>query len=223
MCFSSICDAVVDTYKRVSAQLSGFARRRLQAQAAIDFCNGSPRHAETIFGWNRKAIQHGLCEIATGQPITPSPERRGRRRSEAKCPEIVEATKQIIDDRSQTDPTFRSTIVFTRVTGQSLREALADALGISTAKIPSPRTMRRLLNRTGYSLKKIRKTLPLKKIPQTDSIFANVQEAHQRARKDSTILRISIDTKAKVSEGEYARGGKNADGGGRGSGEGMGS
>ena len=54
------------------------------------------------------------------------------------------------------------------------------------------------MNRRGYSLRKVRKTKPLKKIPETNEIFDNIQTAHQRAATDQSILRISIDDKAKV-------------------------
>ena len=50
--------------------------------------------------------------------------------------------------------------------------------------------------------------MPLKKIKETNAIFANVNEAHKRAASDPTILRISIDNKAKVKLGPFDRGGK---------------
>lgn len=53
----------------------------------------------------------------------------------------------------------------------------------------------------------MRKTKPLKKIPETNEIFDNIQAAHQRAATDQSILRISIDDKAKVKIGEFSRGG----------------
>ena len=40
---------------------------------------------------------------------------------------------------------------------------------------------------------------------------ANVQAVHQEVHTDPETLEISVDTKAKVSEGGYARGGKNPD------------
>jgi len=63
------------------------------------------------------------------------------------------------------------------------------------------------LNRFGYTLKKVLKVKPLRKIPETDAIFENVGKRHQEAREDSGILRISIDTKAKVKVGNLSRGG----------------
>ncbi len=49
---------------------------------------------------------------------------------------------------------------------------------------------------------------PLKKIPETDAIFANVAQAHQAADANPKVLRISIDSKAKVKIGNLSRGGK---------------
>ena len=65
--------------------------------------------------------------------------------------------------------------------------------------------LKRMLNRNGYSLRPVRKVLPIKKIPQTDAIFSNVRAAHLRAANDSSILRISIDTKASVKLGSFSR------------------
>ena len=93
------------------------------------------------------------------------------------------------------------------MTGESFRKALAEQLQIDPLDLPSARTNRRMLNRNGYVLRPVRKTLPIKKIPQTNAIFTNVQAAHLRAANDSSILRISIDTKASVKLGSFSRGG----------------
>ena len=172
MILGSISKSFVGVFQSACSCMKGSARRAFEAKAAIEFCDGSPRRAETIFGWNRKTIQRGLDEIASGKPYTPSAERRGRLRAETQNPKIVESTKSLIDDHSQTDPTFRSTLVYTRVTGQAIRDALAEVLQVPISKLPTSRTMRRILNRNGYSQKKVRKTLPQKKIRQTDSIVA---------------------------------------------------
>ena len=77
--------------------------------------------------------------------------------------------------------------------------------------MPSERTMRDILNRMNYRLKRLQKGKPLKKTEQTDAIFANVQASREEARNDPGTLEISMDTKAKVALGEYVRGGKNPD------------
>jgi Rhodopirellula transposase DDE domain len=212
---------IVSLIRRGAAELSGAARRSWFAWSCREFANGSPRAAETIFGWNRKAVARGLSESQPssttadlenelGQPsTTASP--RGRPRVEAVTPALLPVMEQLLSDNTQADPQVRTSKVYTRVTGNSLRTILADSLGITLNKLPSPRTLRRLLNRNGHVLRRLRKTVAKKKIPQTNEIFNNVHDAHRRAKDDPSILRISIDNKAKVKLGPYSRGGKTRD------------
>lgn len=58
-----------------------------------------------------------------------------------------------------------------------------------------------------YTLKKVQKTKPLKKIEETDAIFENVNIRKDLAEVDSSILRVSVDVKAKVKIGELSRNG----------------
>ena len=78
--------------------------------------------------------------------------------------------------------------------------------------MPAERTLRDILNRMNYRLKRIQKGKPLKKIAATDAIFANLKQVREQVRNDPETLEISMDTKAKVALGDYARGGKNQDG-----------
>jgi len=61
----------------------------------------------------------------------------------------------------------------------------------------------------GYNLKKVQKTKPLKKIPETDAIFENLREKKEIAKSKDNVVLISIDTKDKVLIGPYSRKGKN--------------
>jgi hypothetical protein len=49
---------------------------------------------------------------------------------------------------------------------------------------------------------------PQQKLSETDAIFAPVAEANRQADTDPHTLRISIDSKAKVKNGNLSRGGK---------------
>ena len=91
-----------------------------------------------------------------------------------------------------------------------MRDALI-ARGYTDEELPSERTMRDILNRMNYRLKRLRKGKPLKKTPETDAIFANVERVRDEARDDPEALEISMDAKAKVALGDYVRGGKNPD------------
>jgi len=68
------------------------------------------------------------------------------------------------------------------------------------------------LNRLNYSLRKVQKCKPLKKIAETDLIFENVFTASKQSRLDKEILSISIDVKDKVRVGCLSRGGYNRSG-----------
>jgi hypothetical protein len=84
--------------------------------------------------------------------------------------------------------------------------------GYAEKDLPGERTMRDILNRMNFRLKRIRKGKPLKKTEETDAIFANVEAVRAQVRNDPETLEIAMDTKAKVALGESVRGGKNPDG-----------
>jgi sialic acid synthase SpsE len=91
-----------------------------------------------------------------------------------------------------------------------VRAALAEK-GYSDDELPSERTLRDILNRMNYRLKRIQKGKPLKKTEHTDAIFDNLKTVRSTAAADPETLEISVDTKAKVKLGEYSQGGKNKD------------
>lgn len=64
----------------------------------------------------------------------------------------------------------------------------------------------------GLCFKKTQKTKPLKKIPETDTIFENVLAAKRSSQENQKSLRISIDSKAKVRIGEFSREGYHRNG-----------
>jgi hypothetical protein len=47
-------------------RLKGASRRSWFAWACNSYAGGSPRAAETIFGWNRRAVARGLSELDSG-------------------------------------------------------------------------------------------------------------------------------------------------------------
>jgi hypothetical protein len=54
--------------RQAARQVKGVSRRNLFAWACRTFAGGSPRVAETIFGWNRRAVARGLSESAVALP-----------------------------------------------------------------------------------------------------------------------------------------------------------
>ena len=191
-------------------RLTGYQRRLFIAEVATELCGGSARQAERRFGWGRATVEKGLHESCSGVRCLENFAARGRPRSEEKNPQLAEDIRAIVEPHTQADPELKSSRRYTNLSAAEVREALI-AKGYSQEELSSERTMRDILNRMNYRLKRIQKGKPLKKTEETDAIFANVKEMKEQARNDPETLEISMDTKAKVGLGDYARGGKNQD------------
>lgn len=193
-----------------ASRLTGFRRRAFIAEVAAAVCDGNPRKAERRFGWGRDTVAKGLHEAQRGMRCVDNFAARGRHRSEDKDPQLAADIRDIVEPHSYADPELKSARRYTNLSAAEVREALI-AKGHSPERLPSERTMRDILNRMNYRLKRIGKGKPLKKKPETDAVFANVAAVRQQARDDPETLEISMDAKAKVALGDYARGGKNPD------------
>jgi hypothetical protein len=189
-------------------RLTGSRRRAFIAEVARELCDGNPRQAERRFGWGRDTVAKGLHETQQGMRCVDNFAARGRRRSEDKDPQLAADIRAIVEPHSYADPELKSPRRYTNLSAAEVREALI-AKGYSPTALPSERTMRDILNRMNYRLKRIQKGKPLKKTEETDAIFANVAAVRQQARADPETLEISMDAKAKVALGDYVRGGKN--------------
>jgi len=190
--------------------LTGYERRLFVAEVATELCGGSARQAERRFGWGRATVEKGLHESCSGVRCLENFAARGRPRSEEKNPQLAEDIQTIVEPHTQADPELKSSRRYTNLSAGEVREALI-AKGYCQDELPSERTMRDILNRMNYRLKRIQKGKPLKKTEETDAIFANVKGVKEQARNDPETVEISMDTKAKVGLGDYARGGKNQD------------
>jgi hypothetical protein len=191
-------------------RLTGYQRRLFQAEVATELCGGSARLAERRFGWGRDTVEKGLHESRSGMRCLEDFAARGRRRSEDKDPRLAADIRAVVEPQAYADPELKSDRRYTNLSAAEVREALVER-GYSKAELPSERTTRDILNRMNYRLKRIQKGKPLKKTEETDAIFANVEQVRGEVKDDGATLEISMDTKAKVSLGDYARGGKNPD------------
>jgi len=209
-------DSTDDLLCLAACRLTGHSRRLFQAEVTRVLCGGNARRAERRFGWGRGNVNTGLHELQTGIRCVENFATQGQRCMEVANPQLATDIRDLVEPHTQTDPELKSDRQYTNLSAREVRERLQAEKGYAVADLPGERTMRDILNRMGYRLK------PLKKTAQTDAIFANVKAVRTQAKAEPHTLEISVDTKAKVSEGEYARGGKNADAVGRDSGEGIG-
>jgi hypothetical protein len=78
-----------------------------------------------------------------------------------------------VDSQSQTDPTFKSKRLYTRLSAAQVRKQLIDKFGYNDEELPTEETIRVKLNDLGYHLKRVAKILPQKKFQKPQQSLMN--------------------------------------------------
>src|SRR3954447_10486423 len=151
-------------------RLTGYQRRSFQAEVATQLCGGNARQAERRFGWGRDTVETGLHEQRHGMRCLEDFAARGRRRSEDRDPQLAADIRAIVEPHTHADPELKSPRRYTNLSAAEVRDALI-AKGYPKEALPAERTLRDILNRMNYRLKRIRKGKPLKRTKETDPIF----------------------------------------------------
>ena len=108
-----------------ASKMTGATRRAFQAEMALKYCGGNPLLAETIFGWGRHTVAVGLAERRTGiLCLGAQAALSGRQPWEDTQPEAAEAPRRLAEGHAPQDPTFRTTLAYTRLTAKAARAAL---------------------------------------------------------------------------------------------------
>src|SRR5882672_11968160 len=107
----------------------------------VTYCGGNSLMAEAVFGWGRQTVARGLGERRTGIICLGAQSAfSGRKRWEEQHPQAAQALRQLADAHAQQDPTFRTSVTYTRLTAQAAIQALKEQ-GYSADQLPSPSTM----------------------------------------------------------------------------------
>jgi Rhodopirellula transposase DDE domain len=75
----------------------------------------------------------------------------------------LEDIKAIIDGESQTDGTFRTTKLYTRMSAEEVRKQLIEQKGYVDKALPIAKTIGVKMNEMGYQLRPVAKSKPQKK------------------------------------------------------------
>ena len=194
--------------RSAAQRLKGHQRRLFQAEVTSALCGGSPRLAERRFGWGRECVEKGLHETDSGLRRIENFAAKGGVPCELKNPQLAADIRAVVEPHTQADPEMKSARCYPNLSAREVSEALRSQKGYAEDRLPKERTMRDVLNRLGYRLRRIQKAKPLKKTEDADAIFDNGRAVRQESGTDPTALEISIDTKAKVHQGDYSRGGE---------------
>jgi hypothetical protein len=142
------------------ASLKGYQRRHFMAETVKTMCKGSPMIAERELGWNRGTISKALEEWEGQFCYIDQGFLRGRKKAEEHLPKLLDDIVELADQFSQTDPTFRTTRLFTRLTAAQIRSQLIESKGYEDTQLPCRETIRDKLNGLGYGSKRVKKVNP---------------------------------------------------------------
>lgn len=197
-----------ELFIETAKELKGSGRRLFMARTAESLGPGGQRQAERELGWNRKTIRKGMRELNSGFRCLDAYCARGRKRAEVHLPNLLTDIETIVDSQSQTDPSFKTTRLYTRLSAAEVRRQLIEQHGYIDEELPNRQTINTKLRELDYYPKKVAKSRPKKKIPETDAIFEELKKVNQFADQSPDTLRLSMDAKARINIGPFSRGGK---------------
>lgn len=127
-----LTDSLKSLLIETANNLKGHQRRRFMAQTVQELGKGGQRLAARELGWNRDLIRKGTREVESGIVCLDAFQARGRKPVETRLANLLEDLKSIVDSQSQTDPSFKSNRLYTRLSvaeiSRQLREQKATHL-----------------------------------------------------------------------------------------------
>lgn len=176
----------IEDLRLAARKMKGAARRAFQAEMCLKYCDGNARYAEMLWGWGRHTVELGLSEKRSGIICVGAQSMcSGAKKWEEKQPIVAQALKEMAEAHAQQDPSFRTSIAYTRLTAEEAISQLKNQ-GFEESAIPAPSTMALILNRMGYRLRKVVKAKPQKKFPkQMPSLRISASKTKNRMRESN--------------------------------------
>jgi transposase-like protein len=179
-------------------------RRKLGAMS-LELGYGSIKFLSETFGVSEELVSKGRKEAMEGLAVPPRTSACGAPRLTSILRDIENDIRSIMDPESMADPRLRGPWAYCALT---VAEVLERLTGLGYTRLPSPSWVYAWLNSHGYRLRTVKKTIPLKVVDEADAIFDNLHTMRRQALDDDGTAMISIDCKAAVKVGLFARGGK---------------
>lgn len=162
---NDVSTAMVELIGRLVELIPWPVRRCAMGDVAVTLLDGKQRVAETVFGWNRRAVEVGINEHQTGITCINDITTRVKPKTEDKYPALLAEIQAIMEPHSASETSLRTTLSYTNLTAKAVHEALVQK-GWSTQSLPSVRTISNLLNRQDYRLRTVAKAKVQKKPPK---------------------------------------------------------
>jgi transposase len=182
-------------------------RRQWAATEAQAYGWGGVSAVSSATGMSRKTIRKGLAELGIREqtPEAPLAARLrspggGRKRLTQTDPQLSASLEWLVDPATRGDP--MSPLRWTCKSTHELAKALTEQ-----GHELSPRTVGRLLNAAGFSLRGNRKTKEGADHPDRNAQFEHINQTVRRFQRRAQPV-ISVDTKKKELVGEFSNGGR---------------
>ncbi len=147
-----------------------------------------------LFDISRHTSKKGIREKETGITCHDNFAGRGREKTEVMYPHIQNKIHLFLKEHHQTDPLFRKKLSYIKISAEFVRNLLILNNYKKEYKVPCRQTVGNILNRLNYRLRKVLKAKPLKKLPETNAIFKNLQSVHEEVINGKTRSQINKKT-----------------------------
>ncbi len=164
---------LLPSLKYAASKLKGSHRRMFLGQLALDLKSGGKLLVSKMLGISRVTLRKGISEIESGIPQKDNFNKRGRKSLNETNPKLLEIIKEIANNASQTDPQFKSTRLYTRLSANEVRTQLIKK-GYTEEELPSNQTIWNKLVDLGFKRKKVAKTKPKKKLKKQMPFLTNL-------------------------------------------------
>jgi len=168
-----LSDDLKNVFTETAKILNNSDRRIFMARVVKALGKGGQRYAEDELNWNRDVIRKGMHELESGIRCIDDFSGRGRKPIEEHLPNLIEDIDAIVKGQSQTDPTFKTTRLYTRLSSAEVRQQLIEQKGYIDSDLPSEETIRQKLQELGYRMRSVQKSQPKKKFLRPMQFLTN--------------------------------------------------
>lgn len=151
-----------EAYIEGAKALKGSEKRLFMSRIVKALGRGGQRFAQEQLGWNRHTIRKGMHELESGIVVLDNFSARGRKPITQKLPHLLDDLRELADSQAQTDPTFKTTRLYTRITAKEARKQLILQKGYTDEELPGEENIRLKLNQLGFCLRSVKKSQPKK-------------------------------------------------------------
>lgn len=153
---------VIELIKRLVHRIPWPSRRAAMGDVTLVVLGGKTRIAENVFGWGRNTTKLGINEFRTKILCTNDLSNRRKLKAEEKQPELLADIIKLMEPHSHSELRLKTTLLYTNMTASAVYKSLLHK-GWTEEKLPTLRTISNILNRCGYRLRTVEKTMVQKK------------------------------------------------------------